>query len=627
MSVISASGVGVSYGAHDVFSNLSFDIPPGAKIALVGPNGSGKTSLLRVLARIDRLSAGQVHWARGLTIGFLPQIPDLPDEGTLWEEMLKVFERLLRQAEELRQLEVLMARPDARQDGVMERYGRAQEAFELAGGYTYELEIQRVLTGLGFSETDYDRPLAQLSGGQKTRGLLARLLLLEPDLLLLDEPTNHLDIEAVEWLEGYLKEWPGAVVVVAHDRAFLDHVVDRIWDLDWGRIETYRGNYSKYVVLKAERMARRQTEFDRQQQFIAKQEDFIQRNIAGQRTKEAQGRRKRLARMERLESVRHRKAVGWNLKSSGRSGDLVLGLYELAVGYDRRKPLFTCDEIELRRGQRVALIGANGSGKTTFLRTVRGEIKPLRGRLRIGASVHIGYFAQARTELDPQHTVLESLLDAKHMPTSQARGLLGRYLFSGDDVFKLVGDLSGGEQSRLALARLTLQGANVLLLDEPTNHLDIPSQEVFQQTLAEFEGTVVLVTHDRYLIHALSTAVWVIAEWELHEFREGYDDFRSWLAVQKEERRLSSAAEKAPSAQKRESSKAAQREMMQRIREITEMEQRIQSLEARLVVLSEALELAGGAQQVHRVRELGIEYEQVESELQACLALWAEVAE
>ena len=627
MSVISASGVGVSYGAHDVFSNLSFDIPPGVKIALVGPNGSGKTSLLRVLARIDRPSAGQVHWARGLTIGFLPQIPDLPDEGTLWAEMLKVFERLLRQAEELRQLEVLMARPDARQDGVMERYGRAQEAFELAGGYTYELEIQRVLTGLGFSETDYDRPLAQLSGGQKTRGLLARLLLLEPDLLLLDEPTNHLDIEAVEWLEGYLKEWPGAVVVVAHDRAFLDHVVDRIWDLDWGRIETYRGNYSKYVVLKAERMARRQTEFDRQQQFIAKQEDFIQRNIAGQRTKEAQGRRKRLARMERLESVRHRKAVGWNLKSSGRSGDLVLGLYELAVGYDRRNPLFTCDEIELRRGQRVALIGPNGSGKTTFLRTVRGEIKPLRGRLRIGASVHIGYFAQARTELDPQHTVLESLLDAKHMPTSQARGLLGRYLFSGDDVFKWVGDLSGGEQSRLALARLTLQGANVLLLDEPTNHLDIPSQEVLQQTLAEFEGTVVLVTHDRYLIHALSTTVWAIAEWELHEFREGYDDFRSWLAAQKEERRLSSAAEKAPSAQERESSKAAQREMMQRIREITEMEQRIQSLEARLVVLSEALELAGGAQQVDRVRELGIEYEQVESELQTCLALWAEVAE
>ena len=445
--------------------------------------------------------------------------------------------------------------------------------------------------------------------------------------MLLDEPTNHLDIEAVEWLEGYLKEWPGAVVAVAHDRAFLDHVVDRIWDLDWGRIETYRGNYSKYVVLKAERMARRQTEFDRQQRFIAKQEDFIQRNIAGQRTKEAQGRRKRLARMERLESVRHRKAVGWNLKSSGRSGDLVLGLYELAVGYDRHEPLFTCDEIELRRGQRVALIGPNGSGKTTFLRTVRGEIKPLRGRLRIGASVHIGYFAQARIELDPQHTVLESLLDAKHMPTSQARGLLGRYLFSGDDVFKRVGDLSGGEQSRLALARLTLQGANVLLLDEPTNHLDIPSQEVLQQTLAEFEGTVVLVTHDRYLIHALSTAVWAIVEWELHEFREGYDDFRSWLAAQKEERRLSSAAEKAPSAQERESSKAAQREMMQRIREITEMEQRIQSLEARLVVLSEALELAGGAQQVDRVRELGIEYEQVESELQTCLALWAEVAE
>ncbi len=627
MSVISASGVGVSYGAHDVFSNLSFDVPPGAKIALVGPNGGGKTSLLRVLAHIDVPSAGEIHWARGLTIGFLPQIPDLPDKGTLWEEMLKVFDHLLQQAEELHRLEALMAQPEAQDDGVMERYGHALEAFELAGGYTYELEIQRVLTGLGFDETDYDRPLAQLSGGQKTRALLARLLLQKPDLLLLDEPTNHLDIEAVEWLEGYLKEWPGAVVVVAHDRAFLDHVVDRVWELDWGCLETYPGNYSKYVVLKAERSARRQTEYERQQQFVTREEDFIRRNIAGQRTKEAQGRRKRLERMERLERVRRRKTVGLDLTTSGRSGDLVLGLYELVVGYDRRTPLFNCDEIELRRGQRVALIGPNGSGKTTLLRTVLGEVKPLRGRVRIGASVHIGYFAQARIELNPEHTVLESLLYAKHMPTSQARGLLGRYLFSGDEVFKQVGDLSGGEQSRLALARLTLKGANVLLLDEPTNHLDIPSQEVLQQTLAAFEGTLLLVTHDRYLISALSTAVWVISDEQLYEFKEGYKEFRTWLAAQQDVRRLTRSAEKSSSALERETTKAAQREEARRAREIMELEKTIQSLEARLAVLSQALELAGGAQQSERVRKLGIEYSQVESELQACLALWAEVAE
>jgi ATP-binding cassette subfamily F protein 3 len=625
MSIISASGVGVSYGAHDVFSDLSFDVPPGSKIALVGPNGSGKTSLLRVMARLDRPSAGQLYWARGTTIGYLPQIPNLPDQGTLWGEMLNVFAPLLEQAEELRRLEALMADPAAR-DQIMERYGQALEAFELAGGYSYEVEMRRVLTGLGFDEVDYERPLAQLSGGQKTRALLARLLLQKPTLLLLDEPTNHLDLDAVEWLEGYLKEWPGAVIVVAHDRAFLDHVVERVWDLRWGRLEGYPGNYSKYAVLRAERIARRQTEYERQQRFIAKEEDFIQRHIAGQRTKEAQGRRKRLERLARVERVRRDKKVGLQIKSSGRSGDLVLGLYELAIGYDRRAPLFTCDEIELRRGQRVALIGPNGSGKTTFLRTVLGDLKPLWGRVRVGASVRVGYFAQTRDDLNPDHTVLEAILYAQDMPISQARGMLGRYLFSGDDVFKQVRDLSGGEQSRLALACLTLRGANVLLLDEPTNHLDITSQEVFQQVIAGFEGTVLLVSHDRYLIHALSTSVWAIVDGDLHAFKEGYGAYRAWLAARKEKRRLARSVDKTPSLVEREAAKAAQREQTRRTRAIEELEATIQGLESRLAALSRALEQAGNAQQVERVRQLGLEYNQVEGELQACIAQWTEIA-
>jgi ATP-binding cassette subfamily F protein 3 len=626
MSVISASGVAVSYGAHDVFSDLSFDVPPGAKIALVGPNGSGKTSLLRILARIDRPAAGRLHWARDLTIGYLPQIPDLPDEGTLWDEMLRVFEHLLHQAADLRRLELLMAQPEAQQDGVIERYGQALEAFELAGGYTYELEMKQVLTGLGFDDTDYERPLSQMSGGQKTRALLARLLLQKPDLLLLDEPTNHLDIHAVEWLEGYLREWPGTVITVAHDRAFLDQVVDRVWELNWGRLESYPGNYSQYVTLKVERMARRRTEYERQQEFITKEQDFIRRHIAGQRTREAQGRRKRLERLERLERPRERRRVGLDLRASGRSGDLVLGLYELAIGYDPRQPLFTCDEVELRRGQRVALIGPNGSGKTTFLRTVLGELRPLRGRLRIGASVQLGYFAQARSDLRPEHTVLESLLDARHMPTGEARDLLGRYLFSGDEAFKQVADLSGGEQSRLALARLTLQGANVLLLDEPTNHLDIPSQEVLQQTFLEFEGTILLVSHDRYLISALSTAVWAIEDGQLYYFKEGYPAYRAWLAQRREAGRIVEDTARTPSALEREATKAAQREAAQQARELQELEQTIHRLEAHLAHLSTALEQAGGAQEIERVRELGLEYREIEAELQGYLAKWSEVA-
>jgi ATP-binding cassette subfamily F protein 3 len=626
MSVITASGVGVSYGAHDIFGDLSFDVPPGAKIALVGPNGSGKTSLLRILAQLDRPTTGQVHWARGLTIGYLPQIPDLPDEGTLWQEMLQVFEPLLQQAEELRRLEQSMA--DApHQEEILERYGHALETFELAGGYTYELEIKQVLTGLGFDERDYDRPLAQMSGGQKTRALLARLLLQKPDLLLLDEPTNHLDIHAVEWLEGYLKEWPGTVIVVAHDRAFLDYVADRVWELDWGGLESYPGNYSKYVQVRAERRARREAEHERQQRFIAKEEEFIRRNIAGHRTKEAQGRRKRLEHLERVEAVHHRRQVGLNLEASGRSGDLVLGLYELVVGYERHAPLFSCEDAELRRGQRVALIGPNGSGKTTLLRTVLGDVKPLRGRVRIGASVQIGYFAQARSDLNPQHPVLESLLDAKFMATSEARNILARYLFTGDDVFKRVGDLSGGEQSRLALARLTLQGANVLLLDEPTNHLDIPSQEVLQQAFIAFDGTILLVSHDRYLINALATDVWAIVDHELYTFKEGYGAYRAWLAARQAEKGLQDEEALSASAMEREATKAAQRAANQRARELETLEQIIHELEARLANLTQELERAGSNQQVDRVRDLGVQYKEVEKELQTHLSRWAEVAE
>ncbi len=627
MSVINASGVGVSYGAHDVFSNLSFDIPPGAKIALVGPNGSGKTSLLRVIAGLDRPSAGQVFRAKGLSVGYLPQIPHLSSERRLWDEMTQVFADLIEQAERLRQLEAQMAEPE-QQAEAMARYGPLLEAFEAAGGYGFEVEIQKVLTGLGFDEDEWQQPIAQLSGGQKTRAMLALLLLQKPDLLLLDEPTNHLDIEAIEWLESYLNEWPGAVVVVAHDRYFLDQVVDRVWDLDWGRLETYPGNYSKYVRLKAERLRRRRAEYERQQQFIAKEEEFIRRHIAGQRTQEAQGRRTRLARLERIDRPRQRKKMTLGLESSGRSGDLVLGLYELAIGYPRHAPLFTCQEAELRRGQRVALIGPNGSGKTTFLRTVLGELRPLRGNIRLGASVEIGYFAQTRQALRSDWTVLDEILSVKNLPLGQARSYLGRFLFSGEDVFKTIDALSGGEQSRVALAKLTLQGANLLLMDEPTNHLDIPSQEVLQDVLTDFEGTVLLVSHDRYLIQALATEVWAIADERLHVFKEGYGEYQAWLAAWREQRRLTrQVTNKTASALEREATKAAQREINRRVREIQTLEKRIQRLEARLSELSTALELAGEAQQVDRVRQLGLEYDEVEAELQDCLARWVDVAE
>ena len=472
MAILTASNLAKSYGPHDIFDGVSLDIPHGAKIALVGPNGSGKTTLLRVLAGIEVPGTGAVRRAKDLRVGYLPQQAEFSGAGTLREAMLAIFADLRAQATELRQLEVAMADPATRERS-LERYGRTLEAFELAGGYTYEARVRQVLSGLGFSLEDFERPLEQLSGGQKTRGLLARLLLEKPDLLLLDEPTNHLDLAGIEWLEGYLRSWHGAILVVAHDRAFLDAVVEETWDLAWGKLERYRGNYSAYLSQRAERLVRQQADYEQQQQFIGETEDFIRRHIAGQRTREAQGRQKRLDRLERIERPREYQPLSLSLGEVARSGDRVLGLSNLTVGYRPDVPLVRADEMELRRGQRVALVGPNGSGKTSLLRTVLGSIPPLTGEVRLGASVKVGYFVQGHTNLDPERTVLDTLVDAGGLLISEARDLSARYCFYGDEVFKRTGDLSGGEQARVALAILALQGANSAAdgrANEPPRH-------------------------------------------------------------------------------------------------------------------------------------------------------------
>ncbi|MBE9507096.1 MAG: ABC-F family ATP-binding cassette domain-containing protein [Chloroflexi bacterium] len=625
MSILTTSNLAKSYGPQDVFGGVSLGIPHGAKIALVGPNGSGKTTLLHLLAGLEEPTTGAIHRAKGLRVAYLPQQADFSSTGTLWEAMLEVFADLQAQATELRRLEAAMADPAAREEA-LQQYGPALEAFELAGGYAYEQRIEHVLSGLGFDEEDFRRPMAQLSGGQKTRALLARLLLEEPDLLLLDEPTNHLDLAGIEWLENTLKAWGSALVIVAHDRAFLDAITEQVWEMAWGRLERYRGNYSAYAVQKAERMAVQQAEYQRQQQFIARTEEFIRRNIAGQRTREAQGRRKRLARMERIERPRESRPIALTLGDAARSGDLVLGLYDLTVGYDPAAPLFTASEFELRRGGRVALLGPNGSGKTTLMRTILGEVPPLAGRVRIGASVQLGYFAQGHAGLEPEKTALETVLGAGELTISQARSLLGRYRFSGDDVFKRVGDLSGGEQARVALAVLTLQGANVLILDEPTNHLDIPSQEVLQETLAEFGGTLLLVTHDRYLIRRLTTCVWAIEDGQLWEFKEGYDEYHAWEARRRQERRAFRDSEsKTAHERAREARRAVEREAARQARRQTELEEAIQQLEAHRARLEAQLAVASQQQAVEQVRQLGAEYSQIQAELDALLMAWTDV--
>ncbi len=631
MSLVSANKLSKAYGAQDVFGDVSFEIPHGAKIALVGPNGSGKTTLLRVIADQEPLATGEIRRARGIRIGYLPQQAErlLDEDDSLWEAMLDVFADLLAQSAELERLEMAMADPGAG-EAVVQRYGRTLDTFERGGGYTYEARIQQVLAGLGFDADEFRAPISHLSGGQKTRALLARQLLEEPDLLLLDEPTNHLDLAGVEWLEDYLASWRGAVVVVAHDRAFLDVFASRVWELAWARLEEYRGNYSEYVEQKAARVARQLALYEEQQEFIARTETFIRRNIAGQRTREAQGRRKRLERLERIQRPKEYRPMGFSLDTATRSGDLVLGLDDLVVGYHPAQPLLRVAELELRRGQTVALLGPNGCGKTSLVRTILGEVAPLGGRVRVGASVQLGHLAQGHANLDLESSVLDTILEAGGLKISEARDFLGAYRFSGDEVFKRVRDLSGGEQARVALAVLVLQGANVLVLDEPTNHLDIPSQELLERVLADFNGTVLMVTHDRYLIRALGDRVWAIQDGELREFvsYEAYreEDRQRGARSRDDERTRAGDGTTALRSQERRRLETARREVERAAFVRAELEERIHELETRQAELAGELAAASREQAVHRVRELGEEYGEIEQHLDELLAQWAETA-
>jgi ATP-binding cassette subfamily F protein 3 len=639
MSILSAAGLTKHFGAQDVFSDVSLQITHGERTGLVGPNGVGKTTLLRILAGLDQPSSGQVYRAKGLRIGYLAQEATLVDQtGTLWDLAQAAFDHLQRQAAELRRLEAAMAQATdlAERDQLLDRYGRAQEAFELAGGYTYEYRIRQVLGGLGFENEEYGRPLSQLSGGQQTRAHLARLLLDAPDLLLLDEPTNHLDLAAVEWLEDYLQSWQGAIVVIAHDRYFLDKVTTRIWDLNHGRLELYRGNYTAYLAQRSMRRLHREREFKQQQSFIASEEDFIRRNIAGQRTKEAQGRRRRLERLERVEATQQDRQISLNLQTDLRSGDLVLATHDLLVGYEPQNPLFTCPDLEIRRGDRVALIGPNGAGKTTFVKTILKEVKPLSGRVRLGAAVEIGYLAQAHAGLDPDASVLDEVLSApkggqegENLLVGQARNYLGRFLFSGDDVFKPIRALSGGERARVALAKLSLRGANFLVLDEPTNHLDVPSQEILQEVLSEFPGTILLVSHDRYFIDALATQVWALEDDTLYVSKRDapLSAYAVYLA-DRQARQIANSKEAEQSTNGQGMASQSRREIEQkrararREREVEELEAAIGAAETRLAKLSAALEEASHAQAVERIQSLSRDYKATEEDLARLLDEW-----
>ncbi len=572
MPILTATELGHSFGADDLFEDINLRLEARDRVGLVGPNGVGKTTLLLLLAGQLAPTTGQVDRSRDITLGTLRQEAVLAFAGqdnSVYEEMQTVFSTLREREIELREMEAAMSSGGS-STALLESYGRLQEQFELAGGYSYQVEIKRVLQGLGFPPQEWDTPLLHLSGGQKTRVLLGRLLLEKPDLLILDEPTNHLDIAAVEWLERTLRSWPGALIVVSHDRYFLDSIVSQVWDMNRGRLTAYPGNYSNFVRQRREHWEREQRLFTVEKERLENELTFIRKHIAGGKRDIAKGKLKRLTRdivlIEQV-GVSGMEGKSWleiggrvrtfsanqaarrlrdlklpgegppplniRLQAEQRSARSVLRARRVTIGYEN-KPLITADPFQLERLDCAAILGPNGSGKSTFLRTVLGELRPLEGSFKLGDGVQVGYFAQAHEQLNSRNRVIDELLAHKPMSEEDARNYLAAYLFRGDDVFKSIGDLSGGERGRLALSLLAADGANLLLLDEPTNHLDIPSQEILQAVLERFDGTILLVSHDRYLVNRLANQIWYLEDGRMHVFKGDYEDYQRFREAEEQ---------------------------------------------------------------------------------------------
>jgi len=664
MSILNTENLGLSFGAFDLFRGINVSIANDSKIGLIGPNGIGKTSLLLILAGISQPTTGKVHVARGKRIGYLRQ--EAVDafanrSNSVFAEMLTVFTGLQKLQAQLHLFEDQMAVGDHSPETI-EKYGHLQTAFEQAGGYEYELHIQQTLEGLGLGKETWNLPLDHLSGGQKTRALLARLLLEKPDLLMLDEPTNHLDVEAIEWLEHTLHDWEGAILIVSHDRFFLDNTVNTIWEMTRSGIEVYRGDYSAYLLQRQERWEYTCRVFEEEKARLLKEVDFIQRNWVRESTHaRALGLLRRVTRdlavvenfgimalrsgrkwsefdlhadrpLDVIEAIRRVNALSLEnqrppairprLTSAPESGTIVLRANGVVIGYPQ-KTLFAIHDLEMRRGQCAALIGPNGSGKTTFLKTLLGQVPALHGEVHLGPSLKIGYFAQAHDGLNPEHTVLEEILRAKEMDQEQARSLLARYLFRGEDVFKQVGSLSGGERARLALAILALEGANFLLLDEPTNHLDIPAREALQEVLEEFKGSILLVSHDRYLIDRLATHIWEIREGQLQVFAGSY---REYVLRRTPASESMAAPDRTLLLKPRPLVRDNSKETRLRMQSLAMLEERIREAERTIQRLSREMQRAAQAQQHEHVHALSWEIARVQNTLDDLMSEWEKLA-
>ena len=631
MIILQANKIERSFAGEVLFDNINLQVDERDRIALVGKNGAGKSTLLKILVGEEEPTSGEINKKKDVSLSYLAQDSRFESENTIYDEMLHVFDDLRRTEKQLRQMELEMGEKSGEDlDKLMADYDRLSENFRQAGGFTYEADIRAILNGFKFDESMWQMKIDELSGGQNTRLALAKMLLEKPNLLVLDEPTNHLDIETIVWLENYLVNYSGALIIVSHDRYFLDKVATVTLDLTKHSLDRYVGNYSRFVELKEQKLATEAKNYEKQQKEIAALEDFVNRNLVrASTTKRAQSRRKQLEKMERLDKPEtSKKSANITFQSEKTSGNIVLTVENAAIGYDGEilsEPI----NLDLRKMNAVAIVGPNGIGKSTFIKSIVDQIPFIKGEKRFGANVEVGYYDQTQSKLTPSNTVLDELWnDFKLTPEVEIRNRLGAFLFSGDDVKKSVGMLSGGERARLLLAKLSMENNNFLILDEPTNHLDIDSKEVLENALIDFDGTLLFVSHDRYFINRVATHVLELSESGSTLYLGDYDyyvDKKAEIEVSyTEEASMSNQAKEASPANDYQAQKESQKEVRKLMRQIENLEAEIEELETQSQAISEQMLETNDAE---KLMELQAELDKISHRQEEAMLEWEELSE
>ena len=631
MIILQANKIERSFAGEVLFDNINLQVDERDRIALVGKNGAGKSTLLKILVGEEEPTSGEINKKKDISLSYLAQDSRFESENTMYDEMLHVFDDLRRTETQLRQMELEMGEKSGEDlDKLMADYDRLSENFRQAGGFTYEADIRSILNGFKFDESMWQMKIAELSGGQNTRLALAKMLLEKPNLLVLDEPTNHLDIETIAWLENYLVNYSGALIIVSHDRYFLDKVATVTLDLTKHSLDRYVGNYSRFVELKEQKLATEAKNYEKQQKEIAALENFVNRNLVrASTTKRAQSRRKQLEKMERLDKPEAgKKSANMTFQTEKTSGNVVLTVENAAIGYDGEilsEPI----NLDLRKMNAVAIVGPNGIGKSTFIKSIVAQIPFIKGEKRFGANVEVGYYDQTQSKLTPSNTVLDELWnDFKLTPEVEIRNRLGAFLFSGDDVKKSVGMLSGGERARLLLAKLSMENNNFLILDEPTNHLDIDSKEVLENALIDFDGTLLFVSHDRYFINRVATHVLELSESGSTLYLGDYDyyvDKKAEIEVSyTEEASMSNQAKEASPANDYQAQKESQKEVRKLMRQIENLEAEIEELETQSQAISEQMLETNDAE---KLMELQAELDKINHRQEGAMLEWEELSE